>query len=930
MKHAYWKEVFRQVRTMFLRFTAIVAIVMLGVAFFSGIRATCPDMQETANRYYSAQNLMDLRLRSTVGFSDEDVAALRQVQGVQTLETQYTAEAFWHGQEDSWTLRLYSYDAQETINRPKLKEGTLPAKSGECAVDARLLTFENTKIGDKITLTGAEDPSLAGTLRRNEYTVTALVELPQYIGRERGSSSIGKGICDAFVLLPKSDFNLPVFTDITVTVDREGHSRFSEAYDERVTSVKEALKAEGDTRAAAWLTEKKAEGADSLQKAKAELAAEEKKLRDEEKKLVDARAALEEQKKLYAENRTDMLAQSGATEAMVDAALAASKAQMDEAEAALQVGETELATAKAQAEPELQKARDQIDKAQQQLDELETPGIYVLDNHQDPSFEDYYQNTERVASIGNVFPLIFFIVAALVCLTNMTRMVDDDRMVIGTMKALGYSRARIANKYILFALMASVLGSVLGAALGLTLLPFIISNAYGILYDLPKTVLLFNAPYTLLACVGAIACAVLPAYLVCLKDLHDTPAALMLPKAPPKGKRILLERIKPIWKRLSFSYKVTMRNLFRYKKRFLMTIIGIAGCTALIFTGFGLRDSVTRIVDMQFAQLRHFDMQMALKDDLTAEQETALRETLQEDENVTQSLFMREKSVDVQKGNTLKTVQLEVPAEPERLPDFINQRTRKGHKPVALTQEGVLLSEKLAKQLDCKVGDEVRIQNTRGLFVPFTVAGIFENYASHFIYMTPELYENQFGETFRPNQVINNLQDTSEAAENATGEKLLQEGVVQGVAFMNATQDTFANMIHALDYVVVVLVLSAAALAFVVLFSLTNINIEERIRELATIKVLGFFDKEVSSYVYRENVMMTLLSSLVGLGLGVLLHRYVIFTAEMDFIMFAREPLVWSYFYAIGMTVAFTLLVNVLTTGRLRKINMVEALKSVE
>ena len=579
-------------------------------------------------------------------------------------------------------------------------------------------------------------------------------------------------------------------------------------------------------------------------------------------------------------------------------------------------------------QPELDASAKSIAGSEAQLAALKKPVWYVLDHNTNAGFVGFKQDADRIAALANVFPLIFFLVAALVSLTTMTRLVEDDRTYIGTMKALGYSRGVIAAKYLVYALAASLLGSVLGLFIGFNLFPRVVFNAYGILYTLPKIIAQFNIPYAVISAAAAVLCAALPAYLVCVSSLRTPPASLMRPKVPNVGKRILLERIKPLWKRFNFSQKVTARNLFRYKKRLIMTIVGVAGCTALIFTGFGLRDSISTIVGKQYDQIRIYDMEVDVNENAPSVDMASLNNFLSS--NVTSSISLRQQSVDVLKGSQVKSAYLVVPKDDNTLKGYINLRQRVGARPLALQNDTVIISEKLASVYSFKVGDSIDIRDSDGTARSVKVGGICENYLFHYVYMSPTLYEKLFGKPFVANQLLCKLADKSKPAEDTISKDLMKKATVSSVAFTTNLKDNFQKMIVALRYVVLVLILSAAALAFVVLFSLTSINIDERNRELATIKVLGFYNSELAGYIYRENMILTVLSSLIGIVLGIFMQRYVILTAEVDLVMFSRDILWQTYLYSAGLTIVFAAFVNAIMYTRFKKIDMVSSLKSIE
>ncbi|MCI8361056.1 MAG: FtsX-like permease family protein [Clostridiales bacterium] len=621
--------------------------------------------------------------------------------------------------------------------------------------------------------------------------------------------------------------------------------------------------------------------------------------------------------------------------AELTAAKADGAAQLADARQKLADSRRELVQAQAEYDAQSPEAKEKLADARKKLadarktrDSLEEPQWIALDLDKNEGFAGYAQDTDRIAAIGLVFPLIFFLVAALVSLTNMTRMVEDDRELIGLYKALGYGRWAIAAKYLLYSGLAASAGTVVGLAFGQKLFPWIICDAYGILYRLPPASTPYNLAYSLWAAAGALLCSVLPAFLVCQTELFSSPASLMRPRAPKEGKRILLERIPLLWKHINFSKKVTCRNIFRYKKRLLMTVVGIAGCTALIFTGFGLRDSIQSIVIKQYEEIQKYDMQVSLDEQAGPDDLAAADRILREETG--RYMYFLQKSVDVMNDAGMKSATLLSPNDLSRVGDFIDLRTRKGHTPLTLSDDGVVITEKLSSLLKVKVGDTIRLKDADNQVLECRVAGIAENYAMHYVYMSGELYQQLTGQAPVQNAALCQLRDTSSAAEDALSTRLLAEKAVTSTYFNTSLRQNFSDMISSMDIVVVVLILSAGALAFIVLFSLTTINIDERRRELATLKVLGFYNSETAMYIYRENMILTALGIMAGLLLGALLLVFVITTVEVDMVMFSRSVRWFNYLIAAAMTALFALLVNLLMTRVIQKINMVESMKSVE
>lgn len=488
----------------------------------------------------------------------------------------------------------------------------------------------------------------------------------------------------------------------------------------------------------------------------------------------------------------------------------------------------------------------------------------------------------------------------------------------------------IASKYLIYAAIASISGSIVGLLIGFKVFPTVIFNSYRIMYIMPSVITEFNTFYAIISTAGAVFATTMAALVACYSELRETPALLLRPKSPKMGKRILLERIGFIWSRLKFTQKVTARNLFRYKKRFFMTIIGISGCTALLLAGFGLKDSIVSIAVKQFDEIYKYQMALEFKDGINKGETNGVVDFLKEDSRIKDYMLVKEQALDIGKGNIEKTANLIVPENLDEINNFIILRNRISGEKILVPENGVVLTEKVAKLLKANVGDEIYIKVEEDKKAKVKVAGITENYSFHYIYMSPYLYEKAFGKDVEFKKILVKTVDTDKAFEDKISKEILKYKDVSSINFIAGMSKSFKDTIGSLNYVVLVLIFSAGALAFVVLYNLTNINISERIREIATIKVLGFYDEEVSKYVYRENVILTIIGTAVGLVLGVFLHKFIILTGETEFIMFGREIRFVSFVYSAILTIFFSLLVNFVMYFKLKKIDMVESLKSID
>lgn len=596
----------------------------------------------------------------------------------------------------------------------------------------------------------------------------------------------------------------------------------------------------------------------------------------------------------------------------------------------LRDGEIEYEDAKAEAEAELADAKAEIEDAEAKLNDIEEGEWYVWDRGRNVSFASFDSNSTKLAALAKVFPVFFFLVAALVVSTTMTRMVEEERLQIGTMKALGYTPFAIMQKYLLYALAAALAGAAFGLVIGFNVFPRVIWTAYQMMYYAPAFLTPWRWSVALMSGGSLIACAMLATWSACRTTLHEYPAALMRPRAPKAGKRILLERVTFLWRRMPFTYKVTCRNLLRYKKRFWMTVIGVAGCTALLVTGFGISDSLNSIVTKQFGEIYHYDLLTAVTDaDYTREGQ--VHDYLYGDDAFTESLtvFTKEVEHELSDGSTVNYYFM-IPEDVSSFADFADLHNRQTGEATPLQDAGVVLTEKLANILDVRAGDTVTLVDADGNPAEFTVTGVCEHYVYNYVYMSALCYADGFGEEPEWNAVMSQLSDNSQAGRDAVSAKLLAMDEVASLNFTADSMEMVLNMLESIDAVVVLIIVCAACLAFVVLYNLTNINIAERVKEIATIKVLGFYDREVDAYVNRESVILTLIGALFGLAGGIALHKFVILTVEVDAVMFGRDIQLPSFGYALALTFLFSLMVNLFMGRKLKQISMVESMKAPE
>ena len=723
----------------------------------------------------------------------------------------------------------------------------------------------------------------------------------------------------------------------------------------------DALKAQQqDLRAQMALVQATLDDLVNVQKPKLEAARAE--LQGKQDALDSSKVELEQQQAAYEGGKAQFDASArkldqaradlASSRSQADAQIAAAQQQLDDAAARLQDGRAQLEQGRADydsglaeyeqkksdADAQLADAERRLDDAQKQIDDLERPEWLVMDRTANYGAASFEADADRVDSIAAVFPFIFFLVAALVALTTMTRMVEEERALIGTFKALGYRRTRIASKYLAYAAAASGIGSILGILALSQVLPAVIMKAYGIIYFVPELPLPLpvDPGFAGLAAGLGVGVTLFATWAAVAATLRERPAQLMLPRAPKAGKRIVLERIGPLWRHLSFSWKVTFRNLFRYKKRFVMTVIGIAGCTALLLTGLGLSNAINDIIDKQFGEITKYNAVVTLADDLSSEEQRRIDDLLDDGSLVTaHTLVMRQNMLAGGPDEQDKRMELVVPEDPASFDRFVALNTRVGHHPVKLDDDGLVLTEKLAAELGVRAGDAVTlteqdaIGNATGTSYEATVTGIVENYVYHYAYMGPALYEQLMGKAPDYRTVLAVTTSDPDLRVQFSND-LLAAGGVKTVAYNDETIDAYRDMMSSVNMIVVVLVTAAAALAFIVLYNLTNINITERMREIATLKVLGFTPREMNAYIFREIFLLAAIGCAVGLVLGVWMEGFVVVTAEVDQIMFGRAIHPTSFLLAFLLTMLFTVLVMLAMRGKLRRIDMVESLKSNE
>lgn len=614
--------------------------------------------------------------------------------------------------------------------------------------------------------------------------------------------------------------------------------------------------------------------------------------------------------------------------------LAAAKEQIEEKEDQLEAAETELADGllqyqenQSKFDEQMQDADDQIADAQSKIDEIEKPETYVLDRNTNVGYVCLKNDSGVVKGIANVFPVFFFLVAALICMTTMNRMVEEQRTQIGVLKALGFSEGKIMGKYLFYSGSAAISGTLIGYVLGIHFFPLVITTAYGIVYKMGGIYYVSDLPLALVSLTVAVLCSVGTTWLSCHKELKEVAADLMRPKAPKAGKRVFLEYVPFIWKRLKFLQKVSVRNIVRYKKRFFMMVIGISGCTALLVMGFGVRDSVVAVADQQYEEIQLYDIGVTLKDGkMPGEADLKSLDSVLEKENAA-GMYAMEKTIDLVTDKGTKSINMVAVENPDEVGDFISLHTKK-QEPIAYPKEGeAVLSKKVAETYGVKKGDTILLRDSDNNEMSLKVTGICENHIYNYVYIAPESYEKQIGDVVFKNVYVS-LPDASDIHEVSA--VLMKADGVTAVTVNSDMLNRISQMMSCMNYIVIVIIICAGALAFIVLYNLNNINITERVREIATIKVLGFYPKETASYVFRENMVLTAIGCGLGLILGKWFHRFVMGEIQIDMVSFNVQINAVSYLFSVLLTMGFAWIVNCMMTGKLERINMAESLKSID
>ncbi len=909
MGSAVRKNALREIRSTFGRFFAIMAIIALGVGFFTGVRIVTPAMVNTVNKFLDENQFYDYRLLSSIGWEEEDVEDFKSRPEVRYAEGSYTLDILTAGSRE-YVLRAHSLT--DNINGIRLKEGRLPQNENECVIENGCF-----KIGNTITLSEDNSDSVKNALKSDKFTIVGSADSSMYINFERGTTSVGNGEISAFVYLPKEAFDLDVYTEVYVRFqqDMEIYSDKYESFmDGREKQWEDYCRERADMR----YDELYSEAEDKLSDGRAEL---EKNRADGQEKLDKAKADLDS-------GRAQLDEQLAQLEQIKDIApdqYSAGMEQYNAAYADYEKGLADYESSKADFDKQIADAEAELKKGENDLSSLKKPDIYVLDRNTNIGYACFESDSEIVAQVARVFPIFFILVAALVCMTIMSRMVEEQRTQIGVFKALGYSEGTVMGKFIFYAGLAAIIGCVLGYSLGTYIFPKIIWKTYTLMYIQLPIGYLFDKQLALIALAVSLICSVGVTWFSCRVELSETAASLMRPKAPKAGKRVLLEYVTPVWKRLKFLQKVSIRNIFRYKKRLFMMILGIGGCTALLVTGFGLKDSIAGFAETQYNEIQVADASANLRNvgDVFPDELTNVLT-----ENTEDYTLLYTGAWDLLYGKKVKSVTVNAADSFENMEKYFDLHTVKGEKLTPPAEGEAVVSHSIAERYGIKKGSMMKLRDENMRELNVKVTGVFENHVYNVVFLGRETMEKQLGESVHVNYAFLNFKDGADTYKTTAA--LSKNGNITAVMVFVDLKERLSKMMSSLDYIVLIVIVCAAGLAFIVLYSLTNINITERVREIATIKVLGFFRHETSSYVLRENLALTAFGTVVGLGVGILLHAFVMAQIRVDLVDFSVRILPKSFLFSTLLTFLFNFIVDLFMVLKLERINMAESLKSIE
>lgn len=1038
---ALQKDTFREIRKTYKRFISILLMAMLGIAVFVGITQSGLNMRYSLLKYFNESNVFDIKIASTLGFTRDDLEHIKGLDGIKEAYGNYEKDVLLNVDDAEYVVSMKEYN--NNVNKVEIVEGKSPEDEKECAVEEKVITEHNLKIGDIISITEDKDDDEDNSFKSTELKIVGVVKSPLYISREKDNSKLGDGKVDYYIYTSDKNINTDIFTTIYIVADvSKEYATNIEEYNKEINIIKDEIKNISSERkeirynSLRTNADKKIEDAQNelnseKEKAQLKIADAEKKLNDSETKILNSEKELRnniikannsfnnsekelaDQERVYNENKAKAVegieaaqkaieqlnnqivylnnniqtlntsyentideaskallleqilaleenkakAQSGIgsseqTIVNINNQIEDGKKQLENAKEKLKIakiktyeqldsaqkkiadakveinnGKNELEANKLDFENKIEDAQNKLDDAKEKVSNLKYPQWYILNREQaNNGYNSLMQEAENIDNISKVFPIIFFAVATLMSLSAMTRMVDEQRTEIGTLKAMGYSKIKIASKFILYAFLATIIGNIVGVVFGFTVISDIVISVCIQGYKLIRAPMYIDWITVLIGIIVTTVCIVGGAIYASYRKLKYSPAKLMIPKAPKVGKRVLLERVTFIWKRLTFSHKVTVRNIFRYKKRFLMAIFGICGATSLLLVGFGTKDSVSKTMPLQYEELYHYQAILGIKNSENNTSRDEVLKGLEDNYGIGDYLSVNMQAITLEKEDMTKDIQLIVMDNMAETSNFIELISVDKNEQYKLQNDSIVITQKLANIMKIKKGDNIRFRDEDGNEKNVIVGEIVKNYVSHYMYMSKELYKELYGDEANENVAFIKTNNLSASDEEKLSKTLLDNENISSVNFVSEINSN----IKSLDFVIFVLIIVSALLAFLVLYNLSNINMTERIRELATLKVLGFYNYEVDKYVNREMTILTFIGAILGLGVGYILNYFVLEVGAPEYLVFPKiiEPI--SYVISIIIIMSFSGIVSIFSHFALKKISMIESLKSVE
>lgn len=975
----YFRNIRRTIFHSMGRFIAIFAIIALGVGFFSGVKNTKASMMLTCDEYVTEYNMYDFRVMSTYGFTEEDVEAIGNVKEVSAVEGSVSSDFFSEDREGN-SIILKAHSITDRLNKLELLNGRMPEADNECVADSNF--FSESDIGTTVKVTAENDLQTGETLAYGEYKIVGIVNSPYYMMKtDRGTTSLGDGKVEAYVYMPPGGFTSEYFTEIFAVSAKQGFV-FSNEYFSNTEKTEETVLEAAEDRARIRYDEIVGEAMTEIGKSQQELDDGKAKLKEEKSsvygQLNSAKNTLDEKSAQISSSRARLKSEKASLNSQrqqVTAGIAEVNWQLDhlesigeqESEAAealraqlstlegnlsdidgglkeITVGEKALDSAEEQlksgysqyyanrdkaerefasAESELSDGQKEIDTAKEDIEGIDAPEIFLQTREDNLGFNSFESNADIIDSIAKIFPVFFFLIAALVCSTTMSRMIDEERSQIGALSAQGYTSGKIMMKYMIYSGSAAVIGCIIGFFAGSKYFPLFIWEAFGMSFGFAPLEFYFNYRLALISLVVSLLCSTGTTYMACRGQLKHMPAEILRPKAPKAGKRILLERFGFVWKHMKFLHKVTARNIFRYKKRMIMMVLGIGGCASLVMAGFGINDSVAGIADHQYSEVEKYHMAVAFE-----KSGAELKESFEEEYSgeLSNTALLQQTSVNVKGPDATKSCSLMISDDGD-ITEAVSF-TDDGKK-LAYPEKGeAVINNKLAEMLGVEMGDKIELNYDDTESVSLRVSGIYRNYVSNYIYINDDTYRKNMGKEYEPSILFVSFKDGIDI--NHMSELINEFDGVMGISVNENVKSRVDDMMVSLNYIIILVIGCAGALAFIVIFNLGNINITEREREIATIEVLGFYPRETGSYVFRENFILVLFGIAAGLPAGFALHKFIMSRIVVDAVSFNEviEPL--SFLWTVLVVLGFSFIVDVILRQKLKRINMAEALKSIE